>query len=288
MTKKLLSALLAAPLAILTGCGSGQKEIQNDGSNTMLVVAGALAEIYHQAHPEIVVSVSGNGSGTGIASLIAGDVDIANASRPMKKEEVAAAEKNGNHPVEHIVGYDGIAVYAHKDNPIESLTIDQLKGIFGKGGKIESWKDLGIDMGSDEANEIAVLSRQSSSGTYECFRNLVLGGETESFKQHCRLLNGSKEVVEFCAKTKSAIGYSGLAYATEDVKIVPVKKDDGSPAVLPDIDTVLDKSYAIARPLYMYTNGEPTGDIKHYVDWIKSPAGQKVLLDKGYVPMRKP
>jgi len=288
VTKKLLAALLTAPLALLSGCGSGQREIQNDGSNTMLVVAGALAEIYHDAHPEIVVSVSGSGSGTGIASLIAGDVDIANASRPITKEERALAEKNGNHPIEHVVGYDGIAVYVHKDNPIESLTIEQLKNIFGTGGKINSWKDLGVDMGSDEANQMAVLSRQSSSGTYECFRNLVLGGKEASFKQNCNLLNGSKEVVEFCAETKSAIGYSGLAYATDDVKIVPVKKTADSPAIVPDIDTVLAKTYAIARPLYMYTNGEPTGDIQHYLDWIKSPAGQKVLLDKGYVPMRKP
>ncbi|MCR9245671.1 MAG: phosphate ABC transporter substrate-binding protein [bacterium] len=288
MIKKLLPALLAAPLAVLASCGGGQKEIQNDGSNTMLVVAGALAEIYHDKNPEIVVSVSGSGSGVGIASLVAGDVDIANASRPMKKEEIESAKKNGNDPVEHIVGYDGIAVYVHKDNPIESLSVAQLKGIFGKGGKVNSWKDLGVDLGSEDVNEIAVLSRQSSSGTYECFRNIVLGGKKESFKPDCRLLNGSKEVVEFCAKTKSAIGYSGLAYATDDVKIVPVQKADGSPAVGPTIDSVLDKSYAIARPLYMYTNGEPQGDIKAYVDWIKSDEGQKVLLDKGYVPMRKP
>ncbi|MFK7741241.1 MAG: phosphate ABC transporter substrate-binding protein [Planctomycetota bacterium] len=285
--KLLLPALFAVSLATLPSCGSGAKEIENDGSNTMLVVATALAEIYHEQHPEIVISVSGNGSGTGIASLIAGDVDIANASRPMKPEEIAAAKKNGQDPVEHIVGYDGIAIYAHKDNPIESLTLDQLKAIFGTGGSAASWKDLGIDLGSDSANEIAALSRQSSSGTYECFRNIVLGGKKASFKQNCRLLNGSKEVVEFCAKTKSAIGYSGLAYATPDVKIVPVRKSKSDPAVLPTNDTVLDKRYAIARPLYMYTNGEPQGDIKAYVDWIKSPEGQGVLLKKKYVPMRK-
>ncbi|HEB51866.1 MAG TPA: PstS family phosphate ABC transporter substrate-binding protein, partial [bacterium] len=215
MIHPFLKTTLAGSLAFLAGCGSGQKEIINDGSNTMLVVASALAEIYHNQHPEIVVSVSGNGSGTGIASLIAGDVDIANASRPMKPEEIEQAKKNGHDPIEHIVGFDGIAVYVHKDNPIESLTLAQLKEIFGTGGKIGSWQDLGVDMGSEAANEMAMLSRQSSSGTYECFRNIVLGGKKASFKQECRLLNGSKEVVEFCAKTKSAIGYSGVAYATD-------------------------------------------------------------------------
>ena len=289
-----LSATLVACalLATLPSCGSntsasGKKtEIENLGSDTLLEVAGALAEKYHDMHQEIAISVSGGGSGVGISNLIAGEVDIANSSRPLKEDEIKAAEKMGNHPVQHIVGHDGIAIFAHKDNPIESITVAQLKAMFGEGGALESWQDLGIDLGGD--NTIFLGSRQNSSGTYECFRNEVLGGSKGRFKQRCNNLNGSKDVVEFCAKTKGAIGYSGLAYATDDVKVVPVISAEGQPAVMPTIESVLDRSYAISRPLFMYTNGEPVGEIKAYLDWIKGDEGQKVLFAKGYVPLRVP
>lgn len=294
MIKKLLTATAALSFTLLgTSCGSnisanGKEfvEIDNLGSDTLLEVAGAFAETYHNLHDHVAISVTGGGSGVGISNLISGDVDIANSSRPLKKEEFAAAKKLGNNPVQHIVGFDGIAIFAHKDNPIESLTLAQLKAMFGQDGKIESWKDLGIDLGDD--NKIELGSRQNSSGTYECFRNEVLGGKKGRFKQSCINLNGSKDVVEFCAKTKGAIGYSGLAYATSEVKVVPVITADGQSAIMPTIATVLDKSYAISRPLFMYTNGEPTGEVKNYLDWIKGEDGQKVLLDKGYVPLSAP
>lgn len=281
-----LSAV-ALSMSILSGCGAGRHELQNLGSDTMLEVAGALAETYQAAHPEVAISVSGGGSGVGIAQLIAGDVDIANASRPMKDKEIEAARQHGHNPVQHVVGYDGIAIFVHKDNPLQSLTIEQLRDIFGDGGKFDSWKDLGLDFGSDDANTIVLASRQNNSGTYECFREHVLG-ENGRFKTRCNNLNSSKDVVDFCAKTKSAIGYSGLAYATPQVRIVPIAAKQGSPAVTPMIETVLDNSYPIARPLFMYTIGEAKGDIAAYLDWIKGDAGQKVLLAKGYVPLRKP
>jgi phosphate transport system substrate-binding protein len=295
--KNLLSAsaaLMFALVATLPSCGgnntnaSGKTitEIENLGSDTLLEVAGALAEKYHSIHTDVSISVSGGGSGVGISNLIAGEVDIANSSRPLKEDEIKQAEKLGNHPVQHIVGFDGIAIFAHKDNPIQSLTMAQLKAMFGEGGTIESWQDLGIDLGSD--NVIQLGSRQNNSGTYECFRDEVLGGSKGRFKQRCNNLNGSKDVVEFCANTKGAIGYSGLAYATDEVKVVPVIKEDGQPAVLPTIESVLDKSYAISRPLFMYTNGEPKTEIKAYLDWIKGDEGQKVLFEKGYVPLRAP
>jgi phosphate transport system substrate-binding protein len=296
LIKKLLTASAALSLALVTtlpSCGSktnasgkASVEIENLGSDTLLEVAGALAEKYHGLHDHVSISVSGGGSGVGISNLIAGELDIANSSRPLKESEIQQAEKLGNHPVQHIVGYDGIAIFAHKDNPIKSLTVAQLKAMFGEGGKIESWQDLGINLGED--NTIFLGSRQNNSGTYECFRNEVLGGSKGRFKQRCNNLNGSKDVVEFCAKTKGAIGYSGLAYATDDVKVVPVIKEDGQPAVMPSIESVLDKSYAISRPLFMYTNGEPKGEVKSYLDWIKGDDGQKVLFEKGYVPLRAP
>lgn len=290
---KIISALSAFALGfssqlLLTSCGQSHAspEIENVGSDTLLEVAGALAERYGTVKPEVPISVSGGGSGVGVAALIANDCEIANSSRPLKKDEIESAEKNGVHPVQHTIGFDGIAVFVHKDNPLQSLTMDQLRAIFGEGGKIESWTDLGIDMGSESANVIQLGSRQNNSGTYECFREKVLGSKGR-FKQRCNNLNGSKDVVDFCAKTKSAIGYSGLAYATPEVKLVPVAKDDAAAPIAPTMETAIDGSYPIARPLFMYTRGEPQGAVKAYMDWILSDAGQRIIHDKGYAPVRK-
>lgn len=280
------SLALLAGLLVLPSCSARTREIQNLGSDTMLEVAGALAEAYHKIHPDAVVSVSGGGSGVGISNLISGDVDIANSSRSLKEKEIEEAKKHGRTPVEHKIGYDGIAIFVHKDNPLQSITMEQLKQLFGDGGTIVTWKALGVDLG-EAADKVVLASRQNNSGTYEYFREAVLGGDKGRFKPECNNLNGSKDVVDFCAKTKSAIGYSGIAYATDQVRVVPVIKKEGGAPVLPKVDTVLDGSYAISRPLFMFTNGEPVDHIKHYLDWIKSDAGQAVLQVKGYIPLRK-
>jgi phosphate transport system substrate-binding protein len=284
---KILSGLALATALLLPACGGGGKEIQNLGSDTLLEVAGALAETYVKEHPTTLISVSGGGSAVGIKNLIDGDVDIANSSRPMTEKEIESAKAKGQNPVEHKIGYDGIAIFVHKENPIASITMEQLKQVFADGGTINSWKDLGVDFGSDDANKVKLGSRQNNSGTYECFRDYVLGGSKARFRPECNLLNSSTDVVAFCADTKSAIGYSGIAAASNTVKIVPVVKAAGGAPVLPTVDTILDGTYAIARPLFMYTNGEPEGEIKSYLDWIKSPVGQRVLLDKGYVSLKK-
>lgn len=274
----LLSVLFAA-------CGgSSTTEIQNLGSDTMVEVAGAWAETYHKAHPEIVVSVSGGGSGNGVSALINGDVDIANCSRPMKDKEIAAAKEHGHQPIQHEVGKDCIAIFVHKDNPIESLTLDQLAQMFGDGGKLTKWSDLGLKF-AGEADPIVLVSRQNNSGTYECFREMVLGGDKGRFKAECNNLNGSKDVVDFCSKTKSAIGYSGLAYATPEVRIVPVVNKQSGKPIMPSTAAVRDGSYPIARSLWMYTIGEPTGATKQYLDWIKGQEGQAVLANKHYIPL---
>jgi phosphate transport system substrate-binding protein len=282
--------LASLPLSLFGACGgganAGSKEIQNLGSDTMLEVAGALAETYHGQHPEVVISVSGGGSGVGISNLISGDVDIANSSRGLKPKELEDAKKHGRNPVEHKIGFDGIAIYVHKDNPLPSITMEQLKDLFGDGGAIGTWKALGVDFPAGD-DKVVLASRQNNSGTYEYFREAVLGGDKGRFKPECNNLNGSKDVVDFCAKTKSAIGYSGIAYATGEVRVVPVVKAAGGKPVMPTVDTILDSSYAISRPLFMFTNGEPQGPVKHYLDWIKSDAGQGVLQKKGYIPLRK-
>ena len=284
---KLPLAILA--LSLLAGCwktNSSYVEVCNKGSDTMLEVAGAWAEAYDKITDHIVISVSGGGSGTGIANVISGTIDLANASRQMKQRELDKARELGQDPVEHIVGYDGIAIYVHNDNPIESISLEQLRQLFGEGGKIDNWKQLGVDFGNEQDNEVVLVSRQNNSGTYEYFREAVLG-KKGSFKTSCLNLNGSKDVVEFCSGSLNAIGYSGLAYATEHVRLLPVINRGGGDPIVPSNDTILDRSYPISRPLYMYTNGEPTGATEEYLSWILSDDGQRVLQARGYSPIRK-
>ncbi len=280
-------ATLAA-LAVAAGSASANDRtlIQNKGSDTLVNVAQAWAEAYSIANPNVAVAVSGGGSGTGIAAMINGTVDIANASRKMKSKEVDTAKERGQNPVEHVVGYDALAVYMHHDNPLESLTIAQLKDIYGRKGKAQNWADLGVEVPGCKGGKIVVVSRQNNSGTYAYFKSAVLGKKGK-YRQGTLDMHGSKDVVDLVEKTPCAIGYSGLAYATDHIKLACVDKGDGSACVTPSVSTASDRSYPIARPLFMYTNGEPAGAIKTYLDWVKSDEGQCIILDKGYAPMRE-
>lgn len=286
---RLASTAGLAGLLLATACWRSHgryTEIRNLGSDTMLEVAGAWAEAYDKVTDHIVVSVSGGGSGTGIAALIAGKIDLANSSRLLKPEEVARAQKRDQDPVAHQVGFDGIAIYVHRDNPLPFLTMAQLKALFGDGGELTRWSQLGVDLGDPKLDPIVLVSRQNNSGTYEYFREAVLGGAKGRFKLECMNLNGSKDVVDFCGKARSALGYSGLAYANDTVRIVPVKRTDEGPAIAPSTATITAGTYPIARPLYMYTNGPPRGATQEYLDWILSDDGQRVLMHQGYPPLR--
>jgi len=280
----LLSSLIAAALAAcLAACGGEQRTlIQNKGSDTLVNVAQAWAEAYQTVHPGVVVAVSGGGSGTGIAAVINGTVDIANSSREIEPDEIALAEKNGQHPVQHVVGYDALAIFLHADNPIDEMTIAQLKDIYVDGGSVTQWTDLGVEVPGCKDQEIVVVSRQNNSGTYAYFREAVLGAA--DYRLGTRDMHGSKDVVDLVEKTPCAIGYSGLAYATDHVKMPCVATATGADCVKPTVTTAVDGSYPIARPLFMYTNGEPTGEIGAYMDWIKSDEGQCIILEKGYAP----
>jgi phosphate transport system substrate-binding protein len=292
-----LGASFAAVLALsllAAGCGQSgsggtgetvkQQTIQNKGSDTMVNLAQAWAEEYKKAAPDVDVEVSGGGSGVGIAALEKGTIDIANASRNMKPEEIETAKKNtGKEPKEFIVGYDALAIYVHKDNPLNEITLDQIAQIYAEGGKITRWRDLGITIPGASNDEIVRVSRQSSSGTYEFLREHVLN--KKDFKLGSRDMNGSKEVVELVASTPTAIGYSGMGYATPAVKMLKVKKTTSDPAYAPSVANTLAKTYPIARSLQVYTLGEPQGGVKKYVDWMMSDAGQKVVEASGYVPL---
>src|ERR1039457_6520952 len=293
-TLNCMGATLALGL-LLTGCGrsssgggggevSGKATIQNKGSDTMVNLAQAWAEEYKKVVPDVDVEVSGGGSGVGIAALEKGTIDIANASRNMKPEEIEAAKKNtGKVPKEIIVGYDGLAIYVHKDNPLNEITLDQIAQIYMEGGSITKWSDLGITIPGASGDEIVRVSRQSSSGTYEFLREHVL--KQKDFKLGSRDMNGSKEVVELVSSTPTAIGYSGMGYATPAVKMLKVKKIAGEPAYEPNVANTLAKTYPIARSLQVYTLGEPQGAVKKYIDWMLSDAGQKVVEASGYVPL---
>ncbi len=281
--------------SLLIGCG-GEKApaggaaqapatttIQVKGSDTMVNVAQAWAEEYKKVAPDVDVEVSGGGSGVGIAALEKGMIDVADASRTMKPEEIEQAKKNtGKEPKEFVVGFDGLAVYVNKDNPINEISEEQLEQIFAEGGNITKWSQLGITIPGVTDDTIVRVSRQSSSGTYEFFREHVLN--KKDFKLGSRDMNGSKEVVELVGTTKTAIGYSGMGYATTNVKMQKIAKKSGEPSFAPTVENTLSKSYPLARSLQVYTLGEPQGEVKKYIEWMLSPAGQKILQDNGYVP----
>ena len=258
--------------------------IQNKGSDTIVNLALAWAEKYQAEHPDVSISVTGGGSGTGIAALLNKTVDIANASRQMQAEEITQAKAKGFDPVEFVIARDAIAVIVNPANPVSRLTMQQISDIYS--GKFNNWAQVG---GQDRP--IVRLSREVNSGTHVYFRDTVIRlGDPKNktlFATDTLLLPSSEGIVSEVRQNPNAIGYDGLGYVPSDLKKVAVAKDANSPYVLPSITTVNDKSYPIARDLYMYTAGQPTGAIKAYLDWIVSPEAQTIVANLGFVPIIK-
>ncbi len=271
-----------------TQAGGKPESIQNIGSDTMVNLAQAWAEEYANIDQGVSVEVSGGGSGVGIAALINGTASIANTSRRLEPEEALKAKQvTGKDPQEYLVGYDGLAVYVHKNNPIESISMEELGEIYRENGKILSWSDLGVHaIPGAKSDKLIRVSRQNNSGTYHYFRETVVGKKAD-FKQGSLDMNGSKDVVELVSRTPGAIGYSGLGYATSGVKVLKVSRKKGGPSVMPSNATVLDKTYPISRPMFMYTPGEPDAAVKKYLAWVLSDAGQQIVVHTGYVPLRQ-
>jgi phosphate transport system substrate-binding protein len=184
-----------------------------------------------------------------------------------------------------MVGYDALSVYVNKNNPLNEISIEELGEIYREGGKIDNWSALGVKLPSG-SDKIVRVSRQNNSGTYHYFRELVVGKKTD-FKLGSRDMNGSKDVVELVARTPSAIGYAGMGYATPQVKTLKISKKKGETAIAPSIETTLNKTYPIARPMFMYTPGQPLEHVKKYIDWVMMPGGQKIVEETGYVPLPK-
>jgi len=295
-------AIALASCLVMVGCGpkEGAKEggpsggtapagkvtsVQNIGSDTMVNLAQSWAEHYHTVDPTVSVEVSGGGSGIGVAALINGTCDIANSSRALEPEEVEKAKvKHGHEPKEYLVGYDALAIYVHPSNPMTEISVEELSEIFKEGGKIEKWSQLGATLAGGE--EIIRVSRQNNSGTYHYFREMVVGKKSD-MKLGSRDMNGSKDVVELVSRTPNSIGYSGLGYRTDKVKVLKVSKKKGDVHVVPSIESTWDKSYPISRPMFMYTPGQPAAHVQKYLDWIVSDAGQVVVKESGYVPLQK-
>jgi phosphate transport system substrate-binding protein len=256
--------------------------ITNRGSDTMVNLALAWAEAYAKEFPQVEISVSGGGSGIGIAALINNTVDIANVSRAMTDTEIQEAKKNGVYPLQFIVARDAIGVIVNPSNPVTNLTLGQVSDIFS--GKINNWRDVG-----GEDRPIVRVSREVNSGTHVFFLQAViqLGNPTDKtiFAASTLLLPSSEGIIAEVSQNPNAIGYDGLGYITSEVKVLGLALDPAGPFIEPSSTTVRDHSYAIARDLYMYTNGEPTGALKEYLDWIRNPEAQQVVTTLGFIPI---
>lgn len=256
--------------------------IENKGSDTMVNLALAWAEAFQKINPQVRVSVSGGGTGTGIASLINKTVTIANASRAIKDEEMASAQKANVNPTEFVVARDAIAVIVNPNNPINQLTLREISNIYS--GKISNWSELG-----GEDRPIVRLSRETNSGTHVYFLETVLrmGNKEDKtlFSMDTLLLPSSEGITAEVKDNPNAIGYDGLGYVVPEVKVLAVSKLDGENYILPSAETVNNGTYPIARDLYMYTDGDPTGLVKEYLDYILSPEAQKIVTTLGFVPI---
>ncbi len=293
------SVTLLLAVALLAGCGGGSRtqtsesqtaekteEVAKEtlprgsfsaqGSDTMVNMGQFLAEYYmDKVNPGAAIAVTGGGSGTGIAALINNNVDLAQSSRQIRDSEIEQAAANGVEVFEFVVGQDGLAIYLNAENPIDELNFAQLKGILT--GKITNWSEVGWADGG----HIDVFSRQSNSGTYVFINENVMHGE--DWAPGTRFQPGSSQVIEGVRADRGGIGYSGVGFLTEGVKVISVSREEGQPAVSPLVAAnVSDGSYPIARPLFFYTNGYPQGVLLDYLEWVLSPEGQQVVVDTGF------
>ncbi|HBC46200.1 MAG TPA: phosphate-binding protein [candidate division Zixibacteria bacterium] len=269
--------IVASLIMVLAGSAFAANTITVKGSDTLLRLGQRWAEVYMKAHPDVVIQVSGGGSGTGIAALLNGTTDICEASRDMKQQEYDDGKAKGINIYRVAVALDGIAVFFNEANPVKEITLAQLKGIYT--GSITNWKEVG-----GPSHTIILYGRENSSGTYSYFKEFVL--KNEDYAEQTQTLPGTAAVVNAVAKDKYGIGYGGIAYGT-GVKYAAVKKDDKSPAVEPKMESVTDGTYPISRELYWFTNGTPAGTIKDLLNWALSPEGQKLAEETDYVPLPK-
>ena len=294
--KRCFPWLVVFLLFTLCGCGAQEstgngeapaavssKYIENKGSDTIVNLALAWVERYQTVRPDVRISVTGGGSGTGLAALANGTVDIANASRAIKAEEIAQLESQGYTAIEFVIARDAIAVIVNPQNPVNSLTLEQVASIYK--GEINNWSELG-----GEDRPIVRTSRETNSGTHVYFLEEVIRlGSSEDksiFSADTLLLPSSEGIIAEVRDNPNAIGYDGLGYVTPEVKVIALARDFASAYILPSAETVSDGSYPISRSLYMYTRSEPQGEVKTYLEWILSAEAQAIVKELGFVPAK--
>lgn len=282
----LLFILVIGISFVIIGCGDGngnqQQALQIKGSDTEVNVVQRMAEVYMENN-DAKIAVTGGGSGTGIAALINGEVDVANSSRDMKEAEIEDAEKNGVEAVRFIIAMDGLCIVVNEDNPVKELTVDEIGRIFK--GEISNWNEVG---GPDL--QISLYGRQSNSGTYIFFRDNVLKGD---YSQNMKRMNGNAQIVESIKSDKAGISYVGVGYTVDEnnnevegLNIVNVAVDEDSPSVNPlKAENVEDGSYPLARPLNQYVNGKPEGEIRDFIEFELSKEGQEMVIEEGFYPV---
>ena len=242
-----------------------------NGSTTVLPIAQKVAEAFMKEHPDVKISISGGGSGNGIKALIDKTTDIADSSRQIKPEELEQAKAKGANPVEFEVAYDCIVPVVHPSNPLKNITLDQLKGLYK--GEIKNWKEIG-----GEDKPVVIISRDTSSGTYEVWEEKVMKKERVFPGALLQASNGA--IVQAVSKNPNAIGYIGVGYLDKSVKSLSVNGIAGSK------ETTLNKTFPISRALYMYTPDKPAGDVKNFLDYVLSAKGQKLVEEEGFIPLK--
>jgi phosphate transport system substrate-binding protein len=266
--KKTVMAMVA--FVLMSGLAFAGSSIVIKGSTTVLPVAQGTLEAFMKKNPGVQMSLSGGGSGEGAKALIDKTAHIANMSREMKKEEIELAKTKGVNPVANVVANDAIVPVVHPKNKVKNLSIDQLSQIYQ--GKITNWKELG-----GEDLKIVVISRDSSSGTFESWDHFVM--KKSKVAPQAQMLASNGAIVTAVAKNRYAISYLGIGYVNKSVKPLQVN------GITASIATALSREYPLSRELYMYTDGDATGDVAKYIDFVKSPEGQKIVVKEGFVPL---
>ena len=264
------TALGLLAFLFMTQAAVAAESIVIKGSTTVLPIAQAALEAYTKLNPGVQISLSGGGSGEGIKALLDKTADIADSSREIKKEEIALAQTRGVKPVAHVVAYDALTPVVHPKNKVTDLSIDQLSQIYQ--GKITNWKEVGGD-----DLKIVVISRDSSSGTFESWDHFVMKKVRVTPKAQMLASNGA--LLTAIAKNRYAIAYLGMGYVNKTVKAVKVN------GLAATAESALTKEYPLSRELYMYTNGEPAGEVAKFIAFVKSVDGQKIVAKEGFVPL---
>ena len=283
MVRKIVLFLFFSILASSAYAAGGRNSVQIKGSDTMVNLGQAWAEKYMEIYPDEFIAVTGGGSGTGFSSLISGTCDIAMGSRNIKDKEIALAKQRGVYPFEIKVALDGLAIVVNPKNPVSNLTIDQLAGIFT--GRIINWREVG-----GEDKKIVILSREVNSGTHVYFKEHVLRkndpNSQEEFAPSALMLSSSQAIADEVAGNPAAIGYYGMGYISDKHKAIQVAKDQDSEFIAPTIENVVSGKYPISRPLFFYTNGQPQGLVKKFVDFALSKEGQEIVVKTDFVPTK--